>query len=530
MSSFATPSIIAGVAGVIGLAYLVNKGNAVLQKYITALPDLAETGGLASPVDKKVKNKGANHAVVIGGSWAGLLAARVLLDHIDSVTIIEAEAFGGEDGVYTFQSKRSKIMQYGNPHALLTLGLRIVERLVPGFSERMISFDGKPFDYVEDSNFFSFGGKIASTAGPSCPSISASRGVYENALRLQLLEQHGVRGSGRITYIDNAVVRELKLSDDGQRVVGAVYYSSAERREKEVEAGIVIDASGRSGEGLKLLRKSGAEVPPADSYDPLIAYSGVQVADTQESLDKSKIFNFVAGDARYSPRTGIVLQRIEGGKCQYGYMSVSSVDNPPRTAEEMYETIKDDTTNGNNHRDAAECFEHNGEIVREFRAARLGPSRFLRFDKVKIPAGFFSVGDALACVNPIYGQGLTMAAVCASTLDAALRQTKTLAATSRLYASMITARLTLFWLVPLCLDSQYESVKTYPGAPLWLCRIMAFAILNLSRAAREQDAEIIKVFWKTLCNIIWPMELLSPKVVYSLLKAHVVYDVLKLRH
>ena len=35
----------------------------------------------------------SSHAVVIGGSIAGLLAARVLADHFDKVTIVERDAF-----------------------------------------------------------------------------------------------------------------------------------------------------------------------------------------------------------------------------------------------------------------------------------------------------------------------------------------------------------------------------------------------------------------------------------------------------
>ena len=36
---------------------------------------------------------GGGHALVVGGSMAGLLAARVLADHFERVTIVERDGF-----------------------------------------------------------------------------------------------------------------------------------------------------------------------------------------------------------------------------------------------------------------------------------------------------------------------------------------------------------------------------------------------------------------------------------------------------
>jgi 2-polyprenyl-6-methoxyphenol hydroxylase-like FAD-dependent oxidoreductase len=66
-----------------------------------------------------------HHAVVIGGGLAGLLAARVLADHFESVTLIE------RDGVATEQKPRKGVPQGHHVHGLLAKGQEILSQLFP---------------------------------------------------------------------------------------------------------------------------------------------------------------------------------------------------------------------------------------------------------------------------------------------------------------------------------------------------------------------------------------------------------------
>ncbi|MGB6296294.1 MAG: hypothetical protein WBF90_08920 [Rivularia sp. (in: cyanobacteria)] len=65
-------------------------------------------------------------AVVIGGSIAGLLTARVLAESFESVTIIES------DKLPLQPDKRKGVPQSVQPHVLFTKGYRILEELFPG--------------------------------------------------------------------------------------------------------------------------------------------------------------------------------------------------------------------------------------------------------------------------------------------------------------------------------------------------------------------------------------------------------------
>ncbi len=66
------------------------------------------------------------HAVAIGGSMAGLLAARVLADHFEHVTVIERDTFPRDPEV------RKGVPQGAHVHALLAAGMRVLQQLFPG--------------------------------------------------------------------------------------------------------------------------------------------------------------------------------------------------------------------------------------------------------------------------------------------------------------------------------------------------------------------------------------------------------------
>ena len=76
---------------------------------------------------------GHSHAVVLGGSLAGLLAARILADHFDEVTVIERDAYTETTAA------RKGIPQANHVHGLLVRGRQILEELFPGVQDEMIA-------------------------------------------------------------------------------------------------------------------------------------------------------------------------------------------------------------------------------------------------------------------------------------------------------------------------------------------------------------------------------------------------------
>ena len=71
-------------------------------------------------------------ALVIGGSLAGMCAARVLSDFVDRVTIIERDAYPSAPDF------RPGVPQARHVHNLLARGLREFEGFFPGFERRLL--------------------------------------------------------------------------------------------------------------------------------------------------------------------------------------------------------------------------------------------------------------------------------------------------------------------------------------------------------------------------------------------------------
>lgn len=92
------------------------------------------------------------HAVVIGGGIAGLLAGRVLTDHLERVTLIERDRFP-EAAV-----PRSGLPQSRHLHILLTRGRMALEQLLPGIGDELLAAGAEAIDAAGDIAWLTPGG------------------------------------------------------------------------------------------------------------------------------------------------------------------------------------------------------------------------------------------------------------------------------------------------------------------------------------------------------------------------------------
>src|SRR3954447_22992757 len=97
------------------------------------------------------------HAVVIGASIGGLLAARILSDFYDDVTVLERDTFP-EPG-----EQRKGVPQARHAHGLLARGREILEELFPGFTCEMVAQGGLLVDMTNDFRWFAKGGFLQSS-------------------------------------------------------------------------------------------------------------------------------------------------------------------------------------------------------------------------------------------------------------------------------------------------------------------------------------------------------------------------------
>src|SRR5262245_32191879 len=101
-----------------------------------------------------------NHAVVLGASMAGLLAARSLADFFDTVTVVERDALAGAGAV------RRGVPQGRHLHALLARGAQVIDEFFPGLLEELVLDGAQYFDGQDLSRLhYSVGGHLLARSG-----------------------------------------------------------------------------------------------------------------------------------------------------------------------------------------------------------------------------------------------------------------------------------------------------------------------------------------------------------------------------
>lgn len=102
------------------------------------------------------------HAVVLGASMGGLLAASVLADFYGGVTVVERDVLPDDP------ANRRGVPQGQHVHALLGRGSQILAELVPGFLDELIATGAPVLDYTDLSKgFFSLAGHQVVRSGNS---------------------------------------------------------------------------------------------------------------------------------------------------------------------------------------------------------------------------------------------------------------------------------------------------------------------------------------------------------------------------
>lgn len=91
------------------------------------------------------------HAVVIGAGLAGLLAARVVADHFQAVTLIE------RDQVSHSPEPRKGVPQGNHVHGLLAKGMEILTRFFPDVVPALTAGGAVPVDMSADFRWHHFG-------------------------------------------------------------------------------------------------------------------------------------------------------------------------------------------------------------------------------------------------------------------------------------------------------------------------------------------------------------------------------------
>jgi 2-polyprenyl-6-methoxyphenol hydroxylase-like FAD-dependent oxidoreductase len=184
---------------------------------------------------EKLAHKTDSHAIVIGGSIAGLLSARVLADYFSAVTIVE------RDRLPTQPDTRKEVPQSVQPHVLFARGYRILEQLFPGIGTKLAEKSALEIDWVREFHHFGAAGWSlnAVTSFEMAPSeivsFTCSRPLLEWAIRQQLAKLPNVR------IVDGRRVIGLLGNKTKERVTGVSLRSLTSNASEQLTASLVVE-------------------------------------------------------------------------------------------------------------------------------------------------------------------------------------------------------------------------------------------------------------------------------------------------
>ena len=423
-----------------------------------------------------------HRAIVIGGSMSGMLAARVLADHFAEVVLFDRDAFPqpGEN--------RKGVPQGQHAHALLASGRQILERYFPGFKDELYGQGALKGDY-QRVRWFDNG--VYHTRFDGLEALVISRPRLEAHVRARLTALPNVRINDRRDV-------EAPAADAG-RVTGVKVGGEV------ISADLVVDASGRGSQSPAWLEKLGFERPPEDAVRVGLGYT---TRIYQRKPDHLKGDLAVICPSAPPQKRGGVAIAMEGDRWMVTLFGMLG-DHPPTDEQGFLEFAKT--------LPAPDVFQTISQAVplTELVPFKFPQSTRRRYESLaRFPDGYLVFGDAVCSFNPIYGQGMSTAALQAAELDTCLSAGD--AELAKRFFAAASKVIDAPWTMAVGGDLRYEDVE---GPRSGMVKFVNWYIGKLHIAAAG-DPAVARAFHRVANLLDPPPSLMQPKIAFRILQGN----------
>lgn len=429
----------------------------------------------------------AKQAIVIGGSMAGLLAARVLSNHFDYVTILE------RDLIHDHAESRKGQPQTKHLHGLLTQGFSILTRYFPDLEVSLTNGGAVVGDVGQTMRWYTHGG-YRKTFSLDLKGAMMSRPFLEWKIRER------VTALPNVHLLAEQDVTRLLTTSDGKQVKGVYVMNRVRNTQATLTADLVVDASGRGSRAAQWLGALGFQKAEEELVKADIAYA---TRLYRRNPDDSNWHFITPGIPEW--KLGCAAFPIEENRW---IVTIGGYHGAHPDAKNFDEIIGSFPAT-----DVHDIITKN-EALSDVITYKFPASLRRRYERLKaFPEGFLVMGDALCSFNPLYGQGMTVAALEAEALDNLLGARQSLSGIFKPFFKRAAKAIDNPWQIAVGADFAFPETegKKAPGTNL------INTYMSKVQRATTQDEAVSKAFISVTHLLDAPSSLFKPSIVYRVL-------------